>query len=489
MREEERAVEAQPVPDRPQSGTEVCLAPTADWVLSMQRSAGNRAVSRLLRQRGIGVTSPASVMVQRFKAKRASSLFNKWDGTKELAMDAPFFPVQVKKDNRYFTPESLAKLRESQDVSGLEANMVDARDPVVLLADDATLAIVTPKFGESKTFFATAERIQEGNLALRGPIKLRATGRSLVYRVDGTKLLEVEPEVEAHGATGVKVRTPQNCNEMAGCVSGFKDDVQDMWAPAPAVLDIAGGVPALRHFYDDVTELRRLRDLHEGAFTSRWWDESPLSQRWGEVPELAESALFDALFEAILNDPPMREHVQAELNKAFDVNPSLGTAIGVWGMASQALAKEHERATGSSPFGYHFATIVAGGATDYVTLENYARRDPDVGTRTAGRGDPLFFFRMYSTAKPDQTFHAVQKRSGDFIGLTVTKDLLAEHHAELKRERDRQAELERLRIESEAGEQDRERQRERQLELDARRRALDEAEERRAAAIRLQYWF
>ena len=64
-------------------------------------------------------------------------------------------------------------------------------------------------------------------------------------------------------------------------------------------------------------------------------------------------------------------------------------------------------------FAYHFATVVARSAADYITMENYARGERE---DLISAGDPLFFFRMYGTQLDGQTWHDKQLASGNFRG-------------------------------------------------------------------------
>ncbi|MGW6745816.1 hypothetical protein ACWGDX_34620 [Streptomyces sp. NPDC055025] len=55
-------------------------------------------------------------------------------------------------------------------------------------------------------------------------------------------------------------------------------------------------------------------------------------------------------------------------------------------------------------WGFHWGGVVAMDGTDYLTLENYARRAENAGGNAADNGGGLFYFQMYGAAAPD-TWH------------------------------------------------------------------------------------
>ena len=57
-----------------------------------------------------------------------------------------------------------------------------------------------------------------------------------------------------------------------------------------------------------------------------------------------------------------------------------------------------------NPFPYHYASVIAKSGSDYITLENYARRE----NKKAVAMDARFFFKMYGSKK--QSFHAELKK-------------------------------------------------------------------------------
>lgn len=56
------------------------------------------------------------------------------------------------------------------------------------------------------------------------------------------------------------------------------------------------------------------------------------------------------------------------------------------------------------PFPYHYASVIAKSGSDYITMENYARREDGC----VSNKDPRYFFQMYGPEK--QSFHEVMKK-------------------------------------------------------------------------------
>jgi hypothetical protein len=63
--------------------------------------------------------------------------------------------------------------------------------------------------------------------------------------------------------------------------------------------------------------------------------------------------------------------------------------------------------------------VIAKSGPDYITMENYARRD-EKSKGTLSAGDPLFFFRMYGTHEQPRTWHEAQVATGSFAGTVLS---------------------------------------------------------------------
>ena len=248
-----------------------------------------------------------------------------------------------------------------------------------------------------------------GNDALNGELALQSTRRYLWDPARKIRLFEVEPSVASAAQVGLDVRTPQRCNECAGLASGVSlklpMDTAAKLMLAAAVDAATPGVLA----DDDTGEtwLAKLRRLDKESFKASL-DPYALERFTGALVHRARALdIADAV----------QMHLAARgVNAGLD--PPAGAAIGIFSIADRQMGQQAMQ-LGIDPFPYHFATVVARSGTDYVTFENYARRDPVV-SGTDSSGDPLHFFRMYNTTNPAQRWHDVQVASGGLIGAPVS---------------------------------------------------------------------
>ena len=118
----------------------------------------------------------------------------------------------------------------------------------------------------------------------------------------------------------------------------------------------------------------------------------------------------------VANNAKEMEAVLADLNLNGYMMPKVGSVI-----VTHAQATDAQQA-GRTPdtFLYHFGSVVATSGTDYITMENYARRDTAVGTATASGSDPLFFFKMYGPEQGGETWHDKAPATNAFLGATIT---------------------------------------------------------------------
>ncbi|WP_053664273.1 DUF4157 domain-containing protein [Streptomyces sp. MMG1121] len=337
------------------------------------------------------------------KHRRASIGSNK-----SAESDDHFFPSQDEAGGSYFS-----------DAGTRTANIVFNGSVRLRLSDAFDLAIEQGP-GESKVFFATEEHIRQANEALAGRVQLRRGTRYL--RVEGEsgerRLYQVKPVVEnkraglagkvgmTKKATGLSVLTPQRCNEMAEFVTGKKGLS-------------AQGIKAWENF------LARVLDLVEDSGTQHL-DGVEEAFRKGVAGDqqayLAYSQQMSRTFQDLkaANSPQLDAALrQLGLNE-FLPPPPPGSALVTVGYGDAQQESDRDR---DSTFEYHFGATVATSGNDYVTMENYARRDPGVRNTTASGGDPLFFFKMYGTRpQAGDTWHGVQTGTGGFIGaiLSVT---------------------------------------------------------------------
>jgi hypothetical protein len=305
-------------------------------------------------------------------------------------------------ESYFVRQEQTAGASPSFLLADLSPNLVNSIDPDVLVSDNGDLAIESTA-AEPKVFFATKARVKEGNAALKGRLRLRQTDRYLKVTQGTTtkKLFETEPIVPSAGQQGLAVKTPQRCNEMAEFVTG------------------KFGVEATATKQSHRIMAETLTAVTGEDFTSR------LRAGFRTHQELADYGVFlDDLverFQEAMADPVESPLLEAELTRRLlneALAPDLGAAISTLGLTTGDQERQNKLA-GLDLFSYHFAAVVAKSGTDYVTVENYARRDPRSQGTLSGN-DPLYFVRMYGVGAPPDSFHARQLATGAFAGTVVT---------------------------------------------------------------------
>jgi hypothetical protein len=286
------------------------------------------------------------------------------------------------------------------------------------MADTGKLAIDATAGGEAKAFFATKDVFRAGDAALKGGVRLAKTDRYLWNTELQERLYEIVPTVDkgAQQQTGTAVRAPQNCNTMAALVSASPSievqvhNDQLMWQIAVALDAVSTKnwertwkKKYLDSFGMPVTQAPVLGEkvpTKKGAKAAFWpWQDDMVDK-----------------FRRLAAIPKMRKRMAARLSKRGmneGLSPEPGQAIVLFSTGSKAEEQAAQN-QGIDPFPYHWATVVARSGKDYVTLENYARRDAQVGD--GGMDDPLYFFRMYNAKRKDQSFQQTQLRTPGFVG-------------------------------------------------------------------------
>ncbi|HEX3474979.1 MAG TPA: DUF4157 domain-containing protein [Kofleriaceae bacterium] len=308
--------------------------------------------------------------------------------------DGDFFTSQKEQDGSFYSRNEDKKRR-------LEPKLVHKSTAKLMVSDNLDLAIEATKH-EPKVFFATVERVKEANDALQGKVQLRMTNRYLHITGDrGAKsLYEVQPHVPETKQQGLEVRTPQRCNEMAEFVTG-KLGVE-FGATMQAYTILATILTELTH--DDYTgQYAKAYD----AYTKKGKRDpfvaliDAMSLRFRELQTTDKEALDVLLARYHLNE---------------FMTPSIGDAITTFGVPTAEEEKDIDR---DKVFLYHFGGVVAKSGTDYITMENYARRD-DESKGTLSAGDPLFFFRMYGNHEEARNWHQAQLNTGSFAGTVLS---------------------------------------------------------------------
>lgn len=395
---------AQRSPDgaREKQAPESAIIPPRDDVFRLQRTIGNQATGRLLQRRFDAARTPSMSerpVIQRYAVIKSGDdrypvkkEFRRLLKNKDASGDEDFFISQEERDGSYFGKE-----KGANDKYG--PNLVRKSNADLMVSDQLDLAIEDTS-GEPKVFFATKERVNEANELLQGKVRLKMTGKILqITSEGGTKMLyQVIPVVPDKKEQGLDVKTPQRCNEAAQFITGAIG------------LDLQGN----RKVYQLMTEL--LKRVTGRDFVGEYTEAYNLAVDTGKTNALL--AIMDEIsteFRRVKDDAETIE-IMKELNMNEYMMPKIGDAVTTFGIATAA---EESVADKSEIFMYHFAGVVARSGSDYITMENYARRD-EKGNGTLSGGDPLYFFKMHGSAESEKNWHNNMLGTGNFIGAAIS---------------------------------------------------------------------
>ncbi|MBN8638406.1 MAG: hypothetical protein J0M07_24045, partial [Anaerolineae bacterium] len=214
------------------------------------------------------------------------------------------------------------------------------------------------------------------------------------------KLFQVEPKrVDKRKGTGLKVTVPQNCNQMAELVAKKVGLASD--AHPQALLMAASLMDTLTHGEHSYVTIAK--SILEGAKT-----QGELEQSLERLDQMAVNFL-----QRYQQSPEEIDNLLREQKANQFMTPEIGNALVIYSLATDEEKREN------NAFDYHFGTVVARSGGDYITIENYARRE-EGHQGTSSEGDPLFFFKLYGTQQPEQTWHNQQLATGAFVGMTLS---------------------------------------------------------------------
>lgn len=310
-----------------------------------------------------------------------------------------FFVSQVEINNSYFNSESL---------DDLQANLVHKSNADLMVSDTLDLAIESSV--ESKFFFATKTKIDEANQRLTGYVRLEKTSKYLLINSQGVskKLYQVRAVVpknkRSNGKTGkgLDMKVPQRCNEMADFVGGKQG------------VDFIAGSLVYKLLADVLTEMTDTD--YAGEFAEI---KTKIGSVEGNTAYISITEEMEEIFKE-LDTVENRERIN-QLMQQHRINeymaPNIGDVITTYSVGTN---EERKAADKNTTFGYHFGSVVAKSGSDYITLENYARRDNVVGVSTASGGDPLFFFKMYGDHESAKSWHEQSLASNAFVGRAIS---------------------------------------------------------------------
>ncbi|MFY1636282.1 eCIS core domain-containing protein [Solwaraspora sp. WMMB335] len=351
-----------------------------------------------------------------------------------------YFPYQVEVEAQDYTAGksyrtwlrggSLFKNNPS-NFNLLRVNLRQGYKPGLRFSNDFDLAVQNTKGAEAKVFYATEEQIERSNARLKGQVQLVKTARFLEMYLeevpDSDSDMDDEPaqitqklyQVEAlqkpppakkpntmagklRGAlsrkkgateaepqtlglpTGLNIRTPQDCERMSEFVTGADSNLLSF-----AWFDVLGKV--LDHVHTRLTGVLP----PTGPYTGKQKTSTDLPALGDEMVSVLKQ--LRSTYGAQLTAALQAAFAARQLNE-YLTNIDVGSQLAV-----VALGKWEEVA---DPFAYHYGGVVAASGDDFVTMENYARRDPNVRSATSAGNDPLHFFYMYSTSAGQESWHS-----------------------------------------------------------------------------------
>jgi hypothetical protein len=330
-----------------------------------------------------------------YPAKKEKKIIGK---DKNADTDIGFFVSQEEREGSFYGKEK---------AGNITANLGYKSNAPLMISDQLDLAIEAS--GEAKYFFATKERIEEANEALKGGIKLKKTDKylSMISDAGEKKLYQVKAYVPKDKKStgkegkGLDLKIPQACNDMADFVSG------NFGLKSSASLQVYTLLASVLTEHTDENYTQRNKEAYDGLKTIEGLN--------------AYKALIDEMSDQfrILNTPENKERLNATFKK-LNVNqylePDIGMAVTTFGVYTSA---EEANLDKEKTFLYHFGTAIAKSGSDYITMENYARRD-DASKETLQGGDPLFFFKMYGNNQTEKNWHETQLATEGFVGTVLS---------------------------------------------------------------------
>ncbi|SDC42782.1 hypothetical protein [Actinokineospora iranica] len=394
-----RAVKAEPEADP--------VSPTA--LLGLQRTAGNATVARMLADQP---------QVQRYVVVHPGEAAYPVQGTQSAQeASADFFPAQERIGDSYVDAGGEINLRYR---GAVPLRISAKRDLAIEDSGSADTQI------QAKAFFATERRIAEANANLKGLVtlakaasgnflELRRTSRFLKIKTgeDEVILWQVEPVV-THDTflegrvveRGLDVRLAQRCNEIATSVSGRRGlpetGVERYFA---AIADVLGELT-------DTSSRDRKRTLAQArnAVQSTRWDDPAHRDRTDEYTEVLAGMIQETM--ALRDTPGYTAAVRRFKLDEFTPPPQIGDVLMI-------KALREDSTSGSLDF--HFGAVVARSGGDYITMENFARH---AANDTLSSGDPQWYFQMYGTEDPAQSWHREWDWAGRFQNRLVLSILI-----------------------------------------------------------------
>lgn len=308
---------------------------------------------------------------------------------------------------------------------------------------------------QAKFFYADGDILKQANTAMKlikSPISFK-TGDNTIKVQDSNGIehtlnliIPIQNEGKESEKEGTDIRIPENCNEAACTITNmggggqnrfegkFKSDGDAISAPSgvvgqdliarmgaflPAYLKVKEyeASSSISKFFSNepTVEKELLNVTRDTSLKSRdkitgykdGINSSKLEARMGDMQDriggyYSNEFLNKSGSKEIIDQLGINESAAPDAGDAMAIF-SIGKTIG--DVDGDFSVKDYR--TGNlinKPAPYHFATVIARSGADYITMENYVRRNEEADTHSPATLDPRYFFRMYGPEA--QSFHS-----------------------------------------------------------------------------------
>lgn len=286
---------------------------------------------------------------------------------------------------------------------------------------------------EAKIFYGTTAIQTASNQILQkigSPIRLGINPSATVTVSSATgqhkTLYAIYPIDVINKKIGEDIRVPERCNEAGPHIL---NTCNDQWLKPK--LNQHGWADGIKDMHTNEAIFRILdyfRKIKEQSdFDKRHPIYSSLKKFFTKKTEQQEIETYRTILDRTFKDDlasilPYAESMKTgdlqNITREIGINqfcePKVGEMLSIRSISAEKDKRTVEtdeyvmdRSTDTeikNPFPYHFASVIAQSGSDYITMENYARREDG----TVSAEDPRYFFQMYGLAK--QSFHEVMKK-------------------------------------------------------------------------------
>lgn len=299
---------------------------------------------------------------------------------------------------------------------------------------------------QAKMFYGSSTVQNQANQRLAqvgSPIRLAAnTGISI--DLEGNRLHLLYPIDLKAKSLGHRVETPQRCNEAGPYLGNTPDNtlltptynpgnpynlpnklmMQNMMVRLmgilPLILKQKKFERNTRIWNFFARKMKGFEDFNEGSNTMR---DGGTNELWAYVARQGDNEddglrnMLARYMKEFLTDPEAPT-ILREIGLNEFIDPEVGDVLSIRSLSSAPrfeedsddfYAYDHGRDEEiKNPFEYHYATVIAKSGSDYVTMENYARKGEEGDNDHPLRDDdPRYYFKMFGPL--EQSFHSEQK--------------------------------------------------------------------------------